>query len=256
MANLVGLKKLVPKSIKFLVWFLTDKIDKAPLEIRIRRRRPKWSGEDDRFSYQSQYINFDIKPGEQVLDIGSGEYPFPYATVLVDRFLEPSKHRYGPLVREGKPLVLADIHGLPFRDKCFDFIYCSHILEHADDPVKACAEIMRVGKRGYIETPTIGKDALFAWAENMHKWHVIAIGRNLCFFEYSSRQLKGISSSAWRDIIFNKWYHPLQEAFQQNQDLFNVMFTWLDSFAVFVFRLDGTVEEMHPMDKRSVTDQM
>lgn len=242
MANLVRIRKLVPKPIKILVRFL---LHDMPLEIRIRHRRPKWSGGDNRFSYQSQYITFDIRPGEQVLDVGSGESPFPYATVLVDRFLEPSEHRYGPLIREGKPLALADIQNLPFRDKCFDFVCCSHVLEHVDDPIKACAEIMRVGRRGYIETPTMGEDVLFAWAENMHKWHVVAIGRNLFFFEYSSRQLKGIGSLVWRDIIFSKWYHPLQGVFYQNRDLFHVMFTWFDSFAVFVFHLDGTVESLN-----------
>ena len=240
--NMDNCKKLVLKLGKRVIHFLLDSI---PLEVKVRRVKPKWPGKNDRFSYQRCYIDFDIKPNDRVLDIGSGGYPFPYATVLVERFLEQTRHRYEPLVREGKPLVLADIHNLPFRNKCFEFVYCSHALEHVDNPLKACAEIMRIGRQGYIETPTMGKDALFAWAENMHKWHVVAIGQNLCFFEYSPRQLKGIGSSAWRDIIFSKWYHPLQEAFYQNQDLFNVMLTWFDSFAVFVFHLDGTVEALN-----------
>ncbi len=225
--------------------FLQALLERLRLRVELLRPRPKWPGEDDRLSYQKLYVNFDIKPGERVLDIGSGGYPFPYATLLVERFLKPSRHRHEQLVTAGKPLIVADIHNLPFRDKSFDFVYCSHVFEHVDNPLLACAEIMRVGKRGYIETPTMGKDILFAWAKNMHKWHVIAIGQNLCFFEYSQRQLEGIRSSAWRDIIFSKWYHPLQEAFYRNQDLFNVMFTWVDSFAVFVFRLDGTVEGLN-----------
>lgn len=238
MANPIRLRKLVPKPVRSFVRFL---VNKMPVRIEARPLRPKWPGEHDRFSYQERYISFNIRPNERVLDIGSGGYPFPYATVLVDRFLETSKHRHEPLVRRDKPLILADIHSLPFRNKCFDFVYCSHVLEHVDNPVRACEEIIRVGKRGFIETPTMGKDALFAWARDMHKWHLVAIGQNLCFFEYSQRQLDGIRSSAWRDLIFSKWYHPLQEAFYENQDLFNVMFTWFDSFAVLVFHLDGTV---------------
>ena len=137
------------------------------------------------------------------------------------------------------------IYSLPFRNKCFDFVYCCHVLEHTDNPLKACAEIMRVGKRGYIETPTMGKDALFMSAGDVHKWHVVAIGRNLCFFEYSQRQANGIRSTAWQDLILSKWYHPLQKAFYNNQDFFNVMFTWCDSFDVFVFHLDSTVESSY-----------
>jgi len=220
-------------------------MDKMPLKVEIRRPKASWIGADGRFGYQSRYIDFHINQNERVLDIGSGGDPFPYAHVLVDRFLGPSRHRDGPLVRKGKPFVLADVHNLPFPDKCFDFVYCSHLLEHVDDPIQACAEIIRVGKRGYIETPTLGKDALFAWAKDMHRWHVVAIGETLCFFEYSQRQLEGIKSSVWRDIIFSQWYHPLQEVFYENQDLFNVMFKWIGRFSVYVFHLDGSVETLN-----------
>jgi SAM-dependent methyltransferase len=219
--------------------------DKIGVKIEVCRKRPKWRGDDDRFSYQEQYVKFNIRAGESVLDIGNGGYPFPYATVLADRFLEKSPFRHERLVTENKPFVLADIHDLAFPDKAFDFIYCSHVLEVVENPLRACKEIMRVGKRGYIETPTLGKDALFAWARNMQKWHVVSIGQNLCFFEYSERQLDGIKSSVWRDLIASEWHNPLQEIFYNNQDLFNVMFAWDNQFSVFVFRLDGSVEALN-----------
>jgi hypothetical protein len=40
----------------------------------------------------------------------------------------------------------ADLHNLPYRDGSFDFILCSHVLEHVDDPVKATSEMRRVLK--------------------------------------------------------------------------------------------------------------
>lgn len=104
---------------------------------------------------------------------------------------------------------------------------------------------MRVGKRGYIETPTQGKDILFAWARNIQKWHVVAIGNNLCFFEYSNRQLAGINSTVWRDLIFDKWQHPMQDAFWDNQDVFNVMFQWTDRLSASAFYLDGLVRTLN-----------
>jgi ubiquinone/menaquinone biosynthesis C-methylase UbiE len=211
------------------------------MKVEQLRPRPCWSGENERFSYQSTYVKFGIRPEDKVLDIGSGTYPFRYSTVLVDRFPERTVHRRDDLVTNGKPLVLADISTLPFRDKYFDFVYCSHVLEHVEDPIKACAEIVRVGRRGYIETPTLAKDMLFAWADGMHKWQVVAIANTLVFFEYSKRQLRGIRSSAWRDIVFDRFYHPLQAAFYENQDIFNTMLCWESDFRAVVFRLDESV---------------
>jgi SAM-dependent methyltransferase len=239
MVNPSGLKKLIPRPVKSV---LRSVLDRIPLSVEHRPLRPKFQGEEHRYEYQKNYVDFNIGQGERVLDIGSGGDPFPYATHLVDRHLEPTVHRHGPIINNSTPLVAADVHHLPFQDKYFDFVYCAHILEHVDDPVKACREIMRVGKRGYIETPMMGEDMLFAWAEGRHKWHVVSCANTLCFFEYSPRQLKGIGSSAWEEVIMGHRYHPLQKAYFDNRDIFDVMFPWEDNFRVFVFYLDGRIE--------------
>jgi len=208
-----------------------------------RKRSSNWG--KDRLGYQQRYVAFDIESGQRVLDIGSGGYPFPYATLLTDRFVDEAPNRREPLVTMNKPFVVSDIHELPFCDKVFDFVYCSHVLESVKDPLAACREIMRVGRRGYIETPTLGKDALFGWARGVQTWHVVAIAHHLCFFEYSDRQLDGIRSSLWRDRILSKWHDPLQAIFYENQDIFNVMFPWNREFSAFVFRLDGTINALN-----------
>lgn len=177
-----------------------------------------------------------------MLDVGSGSDPFPYASVVVDRYLEPTEHRHSPFNSQGKLTVVADVQNLPFADKSFDFVYCSHVLEHVDHPATACQELMRVGKQGYVETPTLAKDGLFLSARNVHKWHVVSVANALCFFEYSDRQLDGIRSRAWKDIIKQRRYHPLQKVVADNQDFFNVMFSWVNEFQAYVFRLNGSVD--------------
>jgi len=201
--------------------------------------RPVWSGEALRFDYQKIYNKFEILPGAVVLDIGSGGDPFPYATFLTDRYIEPTHHRMSQLERNGKPFLLSAMEQLPFADKSMDFIFCSHVLEHVDDPIAACSEIVRVGKGGYIETPTLAKDMLFGWAKGMHKWHLMSISSKLLFFEYSERQLEGVRSRAWYDLIFSEYYQPMQGLFFENQDLFNVMFNWQGGFECIVLYLDG-----------------
>lgn len=198
---------------------------------------------DERYAYQRLIIRHEFKPGETVLDVGSGGDPFPYATVLVDRFLAPTHHRHAQFKTENKPVIVSDIGALPFRKYQFDYAVCAHVLEHVDDPVRACLELQRVARSGFIETPTLMKDTLFSWAKGMHKWHLTAMKDHLFFFEYDERRLEGIRSSFFRHLILEQpTYHPLQDIFNKNQDIFNTTLEWEGQFNVTVARLDGTLE--------------
>lgn len=215
--------------------------------VRVERVAPRRPREDEhtRHAYQRRLIDFQIPAGAPVLDIGSGGDPLPEATVLLDRFPGATQHRHADLVRDTRRFIEADIADMPFSDQEFEFVYCAHVLEHVEDPLAACREIMRVGKRGYIETPTLGKDMLFAWnVPSMHKWHVVAIADTLCFFELSARQNEGIRSREWQKLIFGHWRHPMQDAYFNNADLFNVMFQWRGRFKVHVFTLDGRLRSL------------
>lgn len=44
----------------------------------------------------------------------------------------------------------ADIHNLPYPDESFDFVLCSHVLEHVEDPRRAVSELRRVLKQDSI----------------------------------------------------------------------------------------------------------
>jgi SAM-dependent methyltransferase len=204
-------------------------------------KKPRYPDEF-RYSYQRENINHQFLPGESVLDIGSGGDPFPFATVLADRYLSQTEHRAIDFRSNGKPTVICDIHHLPFGEKVFDFVVSCHVLEHIDDPIRACEEIQRVGKAGFIETPRLMKDVLFNWADFIHhRWYLEKINKNLVFFEYDQPLKNGINSPAWWDMIFGPVYHPMQDVFNEHQNIFNVLFEWVDSFEVFVFKQDGEV---------------
>ena len=235
----MGLLKRIKAEAKQLVIGL---LAKRRYELICRLPRPQWPEDTSRFAYQKMFNKFDIPPGSVVLDIGSGAYPFPLATILIDRFLETTRHRSEEIVLDKLPFLLSDIEHLPFGKKTIDFVYCSHVLEHVDNAIQACAEIVRVGKSGYIETPMLGKDMLFSWAKDMHKWHVMSIANRLIFFEYSERQLLGVQSGVWRHAIFADYHHPLQDLYYNNPDIFNVMFNWKGGFECTVYYLDGRVE--------------
>lgn len=46
------------------------------------------------------------------------------------------------------PDIVADIHNLPFADNSQEVIICVAVLEHVENPLKACQEIYRVLKPG------------------------------------------------------------------------------------------------------------
>jgi hypothetical protein len=75
----------------------------------------------------------------------------------------------------------------PFKDKEIDFVFCSHTLEDIRDPIFVCSEIVRVGKRGYIEVPSwiaecsLGTESpsYAGWCH--HRWIVEINGSELEF---------------------------------------------------------------------------
>lgn len=108
----------------------------------------------------------------RVLDIGSGHNPHPRANVLLDRYYLDDLERSGQAIvlPAGKPFVVADACAMPFQDQSFDFVICSHVAEHIEDVPGFCAELNRVARRGYLETPSPLAETL-RHAPN-HRWYV------------------------------------------------------------------------------------
>jgi SAM-dependent methyltransferase len=91
-----------------------------------------------------------------VLDIGSGDKPHWRADVLLDYLpgKDSAAQRSGyDSARVTRPLFHGDAADMPFADQSFDYVICSHLLEHVLDPAGVLEEMMRVAKAGYIEVP-------------------------------------------------------------------------------------------------------
>lgn len=58
-------------------------------------------------------------------------------------------------VRKGKRVTIqCDVHYLPFRDRCFGFVWASELLEHLDNQQQALDEIDRVSLKAVVTYPT------------------------------------------------------------------------------------------------------
>lgn len=129
---------------------------------------PSWS---ELRSFHQRRIAVPVGPTDLVLDIGSGDKPHWRADVLVDRFPEADHavQRAGAAAAATpRALFDADAGDLPFADGAFDYVICSHVLEHVLDPGAAMDEMMRVAKAGYIEVPAAASARLVDFPS--HLW--------------------------------------------------------------------------------------
>jgi SAM-dependent methyltransferase len=131
---------------------------------------------------------------KRLLEIGPGHNPFVGVTHLLERYVSDGHERCGNalLVPTSARLIVGEAAFLPFAKRAFDFVYASHVLEHVEDPVQACREIMRVGAAGYIETPSPFLEQGLAIGDEsspehwFHRWFVFSWGSNRLVFEPKS----------------------------------------------------------------------
>jgi hypothetical protein len=112
-----------------------------------------------------------IRPGDRVLEVGPGGTPHPRADVFLEKAFSSEQAAKGqrghapPLVTE-KPVISYEGGRFPFSNDEFDYVICSHVLEHVDDVDALAHELSRVAHRGYLEFPTVYYDYLYDFPEH------------------------------------------------------------------------------------------
>ena len=114
-----------------------------------------------------QFVDNKIEqnPNWKILDIGCGYTPHNKASVICD--IQDLSNFY-----KNKKFVKLDGKTLPFKDKEFDFVIASHVIEHVEDVTFFIKELERVSSKGYIELPTSLEDNLVFENKNDHLWHM------------------------------------------------------------------------------------
>ena len=99
----------------------------------------------------------------KILDIGCGYKANKYATIIAD--VQDLSNFY-----KEKKFILIQEKKLPFKDKEFDFVIASHVIEHVEDFEFFIKEIERISSKGYIELPSRLGDNLVFENKNDHIW--------------------------------------------------------------------------------------
>lgn len=184
----------------------------------IHLRRLKWA---------LRKISMPVTGTGLVLDVGSGGKPYPRSDVLLDR-MTGAEHRCGIAMQLDRPAVFGDAQKMPFKDKAFDFVIASHILEHMSNPEVFLRELERVGKAGYIETPNAIFERLNPY--HIHCLEVVSIN-NVLHIHKKQRPVEdpflGALSFLKKDVKWGSFFH-------EAPDMFHVRHFWVDKIAYHI----------------------
>lgn len=174
-------------------------------------------------------INEIISKDWCTLDVGGGSNTFYRANYVIDILPFDERRPFFGGERKyfsKKTWIEKDIcdGNWPFKNKQFDFVICSHVLEDIRDPLKVCKEMIRVGKRGYIETPSRLCESTKGVARNYitgfphHRW-LVEINNNSIIFTMKYQKIH-----YWKYSFRLGFNRRLKEVFH------NTFLFWDDDF--------------------------
>jgi SAM-dependent methyltransferase len=169
----------------------------------------------------------NISDTDRVLEIGPGATPHPRSDVFLERNYDDNQEKFAQTGYHGelkteKPIFFYDENApFPFKDKEFDYVICSHVIEHVGDVEHFISEMCRVSKKGYMEFPAVYYEFLYNFNEH----------RNICYYDQNSliyfekdahfHSLKKIQKLFWDSLY--KGYYYLADDFK---DVFFMGFEW------------------------------
>ena len=112
-----------------------------------------------------KHLNSILKENKKwkVLDVGCGYRAHPKATVIAD--VQDLSNYY-----KERKFIKINEKKFPFKDKEFDFVIASHVIEHVEDFEFFIKELERVSLKGYIELPSRLGDNLVFENKTDHVW--------------------------------------------------------------------------------------
>jgi ubiquinone/menaquinone biosynthesis C-methylase UbiE len=183
-----------------------------------------------------------VKKGDSVLEIGPGATPHPLSTIFLEKEFDSDEELIAQsghvgVLETNKKVIHYSGDKFPFSDREFDYVICSHVLEHVDDVPHFLAEIFRVAKRGYLEFPTIYYDYLHNIEEHLNMLLYKEGAINWC--KKSETPIADLSE-------FTNFFRELQfKGFRFQSEINNL---WHQGF-----EWEGSVPEIHVANWKELT---
>ncbi len=173
------------------------------------------------------------------------------------------------LKERGIKFIESAVEEMPFDDKFFDVSLSRHMIEHVENPIVACKEIMRVSQSGVIICPNVFAEYIFG--RTYHKWFVQKRGNTLVFIEkneneisplfgnpprYENGRVSGDKNTNPFDILLNEgyWYKGLRGYKRLSEKIRMLWYghepamenvlIWESSFNVVVINQNGDVSQI------------
>lgn len=173
-----------------------------------------------------------INRKSNVLEIGPGGSPHPRSNVLLERrFLDEqeawAQRGYANKPRTKREIVYYDGGSFPFSDKEFDYVICSHVLEHipAIELHHFISELQRVARGGFIEFPTVFYELINY--QDVHLWLMNYRDDTILFLD------KTIFKSNYIHKVYRETFYGVDQymanAFTRYRHLFFKAFEWTET---------------------------
>ena len=170
-----------------------------------------------------------IRPEHLVLEVGPGGTPHPRSDVLLEkRFSEKEavgQRGNAPPLRTDKKIVYYDGGPFPFKELEFDYVICSHVLEHlySEELENFVEELQRVAPQGYIEFPLIYYDYLFDFPQ--HVTLLFCNGKEIVYLPKSKLSIEEHKpiTGLFRSALERGYRFPIEEL----KDFFFQGFEWV-----------------------------
>lgn len=183
-----------------------------------------------------------ISHSDRVLEVGPGGTPHPRADVFLEKVFEcpdeaeMQRGKAPPLITN-KNIIYFNGGEFPIKDKEFDYVICSHVLEHTDNLEYMVSELFRVAKKGYIEYPTIYYE--FIYNIPVHSKLIKLKDNNLLYINKSDTILDKFSS------IQEHFFYTLGKGYTDLvDDLKSIMFEGFEWSEPFFVKRAKSIDEL------------